>query len=98
MKIKKKGLKTLGKGIIAVLMVQSCLWGFSGPACAVNPESAVMAGMEALVGELGWVSETVEIAGLESSDEYVLVSVSGMAEYTTPAVSYQREDLEAYVE
>ena len=100
MKIKERVLKIMGKGLVVGFMVQSCVLGSVSIAGAVKNEAPVMAGMEALVGELSWVSETVEVALLDRSEEYVVLSVSPLVEYINPVMRTggQKEDLSAWVE
>jgi hypothetical protein len=100
MKIKERALEILGKGLVVGFVMHGCVLGSLGTSFALNPEAQVLAGMDALAGELGWVSETVEIAPLDRSEEYVVLTVPPLVNYKNSAANPDspEEDLEAYVE
>ena len=100
MKIKKEVLNISQMALVMGFVALTCVLGPMSAAGVVDHQAPVLAGLEALNGELSWVSDSTEPTAADPFEGYAALAVSPQVEYTIldKGVSGEKEDLDSYSE
>jgi hypothetical protein len=100
MKIKKEVLNISRMALVMGFVALTCMLGPMSAAGVMDHQAPVLAGMEALNGELSWFYDSTEPTAADSFEGYAALAVSTQVESTIldKGASGEKEDLDGYTE